>query len=261
MAKSDKIMGITFQKMKNGMHNAFMSEVKSLLAGENLSLQGFESLIEAFNMAYAAEVVANGVRRKSFITDDMVKLNAKREELYAGLVYHHESALRHYDETLREAARRISYLMKSIAYMHNMSNVKRNVIIWKITSNLRMPRNAAFVESLQLTGWMDALDALNEQYQLADDNRNKERSMRGNGNVLKARKDTDKAYQDIVKRVHALITLNGTEETGNFVRLLNVHIAYTKKSMAISAGWRKHNKEKAEAKAVAEAEDDNTATT
>jgi hypothetical protein len=246
MAKSDKIMGITFQKMKNGMHSAFMSEVKQMLADENMPLQGFEKLIEAFNIAYAAEVAANGVRRKSYITDDMVKVNARREEVYASLVYHHESALRHYDETLREAARGISRAMKSIAYIHNASNVNRESYISNITFKLRQPKYAQFVEKMQLMGWLDALDGLNELYQNTWMNRVDERSKRGNGNVLKARKVTDVAYQNIVTRVHALITLNETEEFGHFIRLLNVYIAREKKSMAISAGWRKHNKEKDE---------------
>ena len=245
MSKSDKIMGITFQKMKNEMHKVFMYDVKRMLADGNMPLQGFEKLIEAFNIAYAEEVAANGVRRKSYITDDMVKLNTQREELYAGLVYQHESALRHYDETKRIAAKGISYIMKSIAYMHNMSNVKRNVTIMKITYNLRLPKHEQTLETLQLMGWLDALDAVNELYQQTDLNRNAERSQRGNGNVLKARKVTDKAYQVIVNRIHALITLNGAEEYSHFVRLLNVYIAQEKRSMAISAGWRKHNKEKA----------------
>ena len=239
----DKILPITFQKMKNGSHNAFMYDVKQILADENMPLQGFEELIEIFNLAYTAEEAATQVRRKSSITDEMVKLNVQREELYAGLVYHHESALRHYDESMRKAARKISYVMKSIAYMHNTSNINRNGYIWKITSNLRQSKNELYVEKLQLMGWLDALDALNELYQKTDANRNTERSKQGNGNVLKARKVTDKAYQSIMKRVDALITLNGSEEYRPFVRLLNVHIEHAKKSIAIREGWRKHKKE------------------
>jgi hypothetical protein len=240
----DKILSVTFQKMKNGSHNAFMYDVNRMLANENLSLQGFEKLIEAFNLAYTAEEAANRVRRKSFITEEMVKLNARREEVYASLVYHYESSQRHYDETMRKAAHGISYLIKSIAWMHNMSNVKRGVDIWKITSNLRLPKNQPYIQMLQLDGWMDALDELNRMYQEADNNRNSERSMRGNGNVLLARKVTDKVYQDIVKRMNALMILNETDEKNDFVKLLNVHITDAKKSIAIREGWKKHKKEK-----------------
>jgi len=239
----DKILPITFQKMKNDGHNAFMHNVQSLLEDENMPLSGFEKLTDAFNLALQAEDAASKVRRKSSITDEMVKLNAQREEIYAGLVYQHESALRHYDEAKRKAAGKISYVMKSIAYMHNTSNINRNVYIWKITSNLRLPKNETYVEKLQLMGWLDSLDALNELYQNADNNRNTERSKQGSGNVLKARKVTDVAYQNIVKRVHALIILNETEEFDHFVRLLNVHIKHAKKSMAIREGWRRHKKE------------------
>lgn len=239
----DKILPITFQKMKNGAHNAFMHDVQRLLANENMPLQGFEKLIETFNLAYQSEVSASRVRRKSERTNELVKINKQREELYAGLFYHYQSSLRHYDAGKREAAKGISYIMKSIAYIHNMSNTNRAGNIRKIISNIRKPQNTAIVETLQLTGWLDALDALNELYQKTDASRNSERSMRGNGNVLMARKATDKAYQDIIKRVNALIILNGPEEFDYFVRLLNVHLAHAKKSIAIREGWKKHKKE------------------
>jgi len=228
--------------MKNDGHNAFMYDVKLLLADENMPLSGFEKLIDAFNLAYDAEGAAKLVRRKSYITDDMVKVNARREEVYASLVYHHESALRHYDESLREAARGISRILKSIAYIHNASNVNREAYISNITFKLRQPKYVQFVEKLQLMGWLDALDGLNQLYQTTWMNRVDERSTRGNGNVLKARKVTDMAYQNIVKRIHALIILNETEEYNHFVRLLNVHIKHAKKSMAIREGWRRHKK-------------------
>ena len=239
----DKILPITFQKMKNDSHLAFMFDVQHLLADENMPLQGFEKLIEAFNHAYDAEVAARLVRRKSYITDDMVKVNTRREEVYASLVYHYESALRHYDETLREAARGISGILKSIAYIHNASNVNREVYINNITLKLRQPKYALFVEKLQLLGWLDALDGLNELYQNTWMNRVDERSKRGNGNVLKARKVTDVAYQNIVKRVNALIILNETEEYEHFIKLLNMHIEHAKKSLAIREGWQRHKKE------------------
>ncbi len=240
----DTILPITFQKMKNDSHNVFMNGVQGLLANENMPLQGFEKLIETFNLAYQSEVSASRVRRKSERTNELVKINKQREELYAGLFYHYQSSLRHYDAGKREAAKGISHIMKSIAYIHNMSNANRAGNIRKIISNIRKPQNTAIVETLQLTGWLDALDALNELYQKTDASRDSERSKRGNGNVLVARKATDKAYQDIIKRVNALIILNGSEEFDYFVRLLNMHLAEVKKSIAIREGWKRHKKEK-----------------
>ena len=240
----DKILPITFQKMKNGSHNAFMHDVKGLLADENMPLQGFEKLIEAFNLALEAENTAKEVRRKSCITDGMVKLNAQREERYAGLFHHYQSCLRHYDEAMREAAKDISHIMKSIAYIHNASNMNRYDYIRKITANIRKKEYAAAVETLELNGWLDALNALNESHLTTLNSRDTERIMRPDGNVLKARKVTDKAYQDIIKRMDALMILNGPEEYSHFVRLLNFHLAEAKKSIAIREGWRKHKKEK-----------------
>jgi hypothetical protein len=240
----DKIMAITLPKMHNSAHIAFMSHVKDLLTTENIPTEAFEKQIETFNMALQTEEATAQVRRKSFLTDELVTLNAQREELYAGMVHHYESCLRHYDDAVRTAAHGISHIMKSIAFMHNQSNINRNVSIWKITSNIRQPKYAPQVETMQLSGWLDALDTLNNKYQRTCDKRISEKARAGNGNVRKTRAVTDKAYQDIIRLVNALIVVNGPENYSLFMRRMNLHIAKVKKSMAISEGWRKHMKEK-----------------
>jgi len=230
--------------MHNSAHIAFMSHVKNLLTTENMPIEAFEKQIETFNMALLAEETTARVRRKSFLTDEMVNLNAQREELYAGLVHHYESCLRHYDASVRQATHDISHIMKSIAFMHNQSNIDRNLSIRKITSKIRRTQYAPQVETMQLSGWLDALDRLNETYQQTSDKRISEKAQAGNGNVRKSREVTDKAYQDIIRLVNALIVVNGPENYSLFVGRMNLHIAEVKKSMAISEGWRKHMKEK-----------------
>jgi hypothetical protein len=251
----DKILPITFQKMDNLSHNALMHHVEELLESENLASHGFEKHIEDFKLALTAEVAAGRVRRKSSLTREMVNINAKREELYAGLLYHYESSLRHYDETMRQAAEGISHIMKSIAYIHNTSNEIRYAYIKKITNNIRLPKYAANVETLQLQGWLDALDTLNELYRTNGINRTNEHLNQGDGNVRSKRIITDKVFQGILKRLNALIVIEGPEEYTHFVGRLNTHIAREKQSMAIREGWRRHKKEKKakEAKETGEA--------
>jgi len=240
----DKILPLTFQKIHNWSHITFMQHVEAMMTSQNMVSHGFEKLIEDLKLAIEAENASLRVRRKSYITDELVKLNKQREELYAGMLYHYESCLRHYDEALRKAAKGISHIMKSIAYIHNTSSLSRYIYINKITFNIRKPRYAAIVEILQLQGWLDALDALNENYQTMYYQRSGEKTNQGSGNVRAQREVTDKVYQNIVKRVHALIIIDGPEDYTHFVRLLNVYIAHEKQSIAIREGWRRHKKEK-----------------
>jgi hypothetical protein len=251
----DKILPLALQKMKNDGHNSFMNKVKKLLESENMASHGFEKHIEELNLAWQAEDASRRVRRKSFLTAELVKLNAKREELYAGMLYQYESCLRHYDDSLRKAAKSISPIMKSIAYIHNTSNTIRHVYIQKITVNLRKPQYARIIASMQLQGWLDALDAANDNYQTMWMNRISEQAQQGDGNVGLKREVTDKTYQAIVKRVNALIIVDGPEEYAHFVRRLNLYIAEEKKSIAIREGWRKHKKEKKAEKEKQQAEE------
>lgn len=237
-------MGITLQKMRNENHNAFMYTVKSLLQAEKELLQGSEQLIEKFIVAMQAEEKANRVSRKSELTRELVKLDAQRQEIYAGLLYHYESCLRHYDTGKREAAKQLSPIMKSIAHIHNKSKIERTVALWKITAIIRKEKYDPVVQTLGISGWLDALDAASQAYNVTDNKRNTEKSQRGNGNVLSTRVVTDEAYKAIVSRVNALAVVNGPEKYAALIRRMNKHIHESKRSLAISEGWRKHNKEK-----------------
>jgi len=235
----DNIMPITFQKMKNGAHNSFMHIVSDYLADKEMPLDGLDEYITTFNLALKAEDAAYAVRRKSYITDEMVKLNAKREELYAGMLYHYESAMRHYDSRKREAAANISLVMKSVAYIHNSSNIDRTIRINVIISTIRNDKHAESAKTLEMNGWLEALENMNNNYETASRNRNTEKSKRGNGNVRQAREVTDKAYKKIVTRINAQIVINGPEAYSSLLHLLNNRIAEEKRSIAIRKGWRK----------------------
>jgi len=237
-----KIIAITFQKMQNLTHIAFMQNVEGLLTDENMASHGLETLIEPFNLALQAEVAALQVKRKSFLTSELVTLNHQREELYAGFVYHYESCLRHYNNDMRIAAKGISHIMKSIAYMHNRSNISRGGNIRKIILNIRLPKYASIVEIMQLDEWLNKLDELNQAYYTISEKRLSEKAQHGSGNVRVARELTDKAYQAMVVRINALSIVNGPEEYSHFVRLLNLRLADEKKSIAIRDSWRKHKK-------------------
>ena len=254
----DRILPVTLQKMKNYTHNAFMHDVESVLIAENMASHGFEKNMEALNLALQAEDASLRVRRKNYKTDDLVKLNAYREELYAGLLYQHQSYLRHYDESLRKAAGRIAHLLKSIAFIHNTSNLLRYTRINTILLKLRKPEFAPFTEALQLQGWLDALDNANQQYYSLWMTRLSENAQKGSGNVLSKRVVTDKVYQGIVQRVHALILIDGPENYTHLVRRLNVSIAQERKRIAIRDGWRKHKKAEQE-KPDGEEQDDKPA--
>ena len=235
----DNIMPITFQKMKNGAHNSFMHIVSDYLADKEMPLDGLDEYITTFNLALKAEDAAYAVRRKSYITDEMVKLNAKREELYAGMLYHYESAMRHYDSRKREAAANISLVMKSVAYIHNSSNIDRTIRINVIISTIRNDKHAESAKTLEMNGWLEALENMNNNYETASRNRNTEKSKRGNGNVRQAREVTDKAHKKIVTRINAQIVINGPEAYSSLLHLLNNRIAEEKRSIAIRKGWRK----------------------
>ncbi|WP_243347308.1 DUF6261 family protein [Parabacteroides sp. FAFU027] len=257
MENKTKILSLAFQKMPNGTHNVFMHLVNDLLKDKNFPSAGYEALLESFNLALQAEDAAIGVRRKSELTAELVKLNIRREEIYSGLYHHYQSSLLHYDDEVREAAKRMEPIMISIAEMHSTSNIKRNGLIYKVTYNLRKQEDT--VRILALSGWLDALDEANARFDQVTTKRFSEMVNKGNGNVLSTRKVTDEAYRAIVVRVNAQIIFDGTETIETFVRRLNYLITKEKKRIAIRDGIRRHKKEKAKAKMDSQASESQTA--
>lgn len=240
MANSDKILAVTLQKMPNLSHNTFMKRAKEWFEAHSPLFAGGEHLFEAFDLAVQAEDAANRVLRKSALTAELVRLNVEREKLYAGFYYYYQSCATHYDEKVRESAAWLAPIVKNIATIHNTSNEKRTVKIGKVSRLVR--RNSEVTAKLSLTGWLDALDRANAAYDSLRTERFNQASPKGSGNVLRTRVATDKAYKAIVKRVNALIVIEGEEKYADFTRRLNLYIEEERQSIAIREGIRRHQK-------------------
>lgn len=260
MNNSSPVLSISLQKMHNGNHLSFMGNVLLLFDTELFTNKGFSTLINELKVATEAENKSMTVPQKSIYTEELVKINLKREEVYASLYFYYESCIRHYQTEIKQAAKQLSPVMLNIATIHNCSNLKRKAQIEKICYNMQRKFRDEMM-ALNMQGWVEELNALNAAYGELDEQRLTKKTSNGSGNTGKMRVATDAAYRKLVERLNALLVLEGTNEYKKTISMLNVHIKAEKKSIAIREGMRKGRKARLLAtKATSEPTDDETKT-
>lgn len=235
------IIGLPLQKMHNDAHRLFMSRVNDMFEEIKLSSPMLEAVVNVHKVALDAETKAAGVERKSVYTDEMRALNQKREEVYAGLYYHVESCLRHYNEGLRPDAERLKSVLKPIARIHNSSTLLRGITLGRICRILREDY-ASEAASLELEGWIGSLEKMNEQYDAIALRKTEKKAEDGNGNVGLTRITTDQAYRNLMQSMNGLVLMEGYEAHAATLAQLNTAIKAVRKSIAIREGMRKSRK-------------------
>ena len=93
---------------------------------------------------------------------------------------------------------------------------------------------AAEIVTLAIVDWIDELERQNNVYIALQATRNSEEANRTELRMKQVRVDVDAAYNKIVKRINALIVVNGEAPYAEFVKELNARIGRAQDSIAIS---------------------------
>lgn len=82
--------------------------------------------------------------------------------------------------------------------------------------------------------WIDELERLNNVFVALEATRNSEEATRTELRMKQVRVQVDAAYKKIVKRINALIIVNGEAPYAEFVKELNARISRAQDSIALS---------------------------
>ena len=94
----------------------------------------------------------------------------------------------------------------------------------------------ADIATIQLIDWIAELERLNNAFIALEATRNSEEANRTELRMKTVRVDVDAAYNKIIKRINALIIVNGEAPYADFVKELNARIARAQDSIALSKG-------------------------
>jgi hypothetical protein len=233
-----KILRIKLTKMRNEEWFQFFTEFKTFVTQATPEALDIEALYATFLALYGQADNSLETMRKSSYTSEIVRLDGVRDSTYQGLTEAVKSGLHHYLTPIREAAGKLEVILDHYGNLSVKSYNEETAGIYNLLQDFRA--KAAEVSILNLSGWLDELEANNQAFETAILARNAE----GAGNIadvnmLEIRRQTDRCYLDTVERLEALMLIRGDAAFAGFVNQLNTNIERYKSALS----RRGHHKE------------------
>lgn len=220
-----ELNALKLNDLRNEEHSNFYLDFRMLVAQYTPAALGIELKYPAYQAAFDVETQALNVVQGSVLTDELFLADSGRDETASGLTGTIRSALNHFNPEMRAAAKRLMLLLDTYGNLATKPYDQETASITKLVSDLEGPY-AADVATLGVGGWVAELKARNNAFVSLKNMRYGEDTLKPQQNLKVARQETDTAYRAIVKRINALIEVNGDTAYNGFVTALNQRIEH-----------------------------------
>ena len=225
-----EIYDINIQRMNNGAHFTFVSNILARAEADTAVKGKASELVSNFKAAVAAEDEALKISQKSLLTDEIAKADSDRDALYAGYKKAVEGFLAMPIADMAQAAKILSQHIKD--YKINTADQldKETGLLVNFISDLE-DKYAAQVAKLGLTAFVTNLKEANERVRTLTLQRTNEKLGITVGALKTARTASDDAYRALVKMVNALALVFGEKDYTAFIDYVNTEITHYKREV------------------------------
>lgn len=225
-----EIYDINIQRMNNGAHFTFVSNILARAEADTTVKGKASELVSNFKTAVAAEDEALKISQKSLLTDEIAKADSDRDALYAGYKKAVEGFLAMPIADMAQAAKILSQHIKD--YKINTADQldKETGLLVNFISDLE-DKYAAQVAKLGLTAFVTNLKEANERVRTLTLQRTNEKISITVGALKTARTASDDAYRALVKMVNALALVFGEKDYTAFIDYVNTEITHYKREV------------------------------
>lgn len=180
-------------------------------------------LFTAYLPLLEKEKTALDVVRGNVLTHDLAEADTQRDIIFSGLAGTVKSALNHFNPDVRNAAERLKLVFDVYENIALKPYDQETAAIYKLVDDLK---NAYLGDAtfLGIVGWVDELLTRNIAFETIKNSRYAEEATKPQQDLKLTRVETDQAYRAIVKRINALIEVNGEAVYAAFVHELNQRI-------------------------------------
>ena len=224
-----EIQNFSLTGLTNEEHYKFMFDANSLIIAAGASTLSIVNEYDIFKKAFLNEDEALGFVRKSSITDNINAADLNRDTTLKGFKKGIESFLSHFKPANREAANRLLVFLNNFGNVTAKSYEEESAAIIKIVSLLKTT-HADDINTLSMMEWVEELESNNNAFDQLMTDRFDEADDKTRLRMKNVRKEIDKAYKAIAKRINALIIVNGEATYTDFVNKLNLRIDYYTKA-------------------------------
>ena len=225
-----EIYDINIQRMNNGAHFTFVSNILARAEADTAVKGKASELVSNFKAAVAAEDEALKISQKSLLTDEIAQADSDRDALYAGYKKAVEGFLAMPIADMAQAAKILSQHIKD--YKINTADQldKETGLLVNFISDLE-DKYAAQVEKLGLTAFVTNLKEANERVRTLTLQRTNEKIGITVGALKTARTASDDAYRALVKMVNALALVFGEKDYTAFIDYVNTEVTHYKREV------------------------------
>jgi hypothetical protein len=228
-----EIQKFDLHSQRNAAHYQFQTDFNSTIIKYTPQALGIVDDYAAYTPLFEDEGVALVAITKSATTENIETADKNRDFVFRGIADKVTNSLNHFDPVVREAAKRVKVIFDTYGNLAPKPNDEESGLITKLIADVRtkVPRD---ISNMSLVDWIAELERQNNVFIALEADRNSEEAKRSDLRMKQVRVVVDAAYNKIVKRINALIIVNGEAPYVEFVKELNARIGRAQDAIAQS---------------------------
>jgi len=218
-----KIINIDNTRHRNGEHIQFHAEISAILESYDFVIHKIAELFDKYIICCAQENASLNKTVKNASTADIEHADHCRSHTFRGMADICRAMLNHYESEKADAARCLKVVFDHYGNLAEKPFEEKTAGIYLLIQNMRT-NNAQHIQSIGIEGWIDRLEAENNEFQVLFMLRNDEYASKRHLKMRRARTDTDNAYIAIVRKINSLIVVEGADDYVDLVNVINASI-------------------------------------
>lgn len=214
---------IHFAHLQNDEHFQYHDEFGDLLEISGVEKLKVDTWYRVWKNAFAREDLALKKISKSALTEEIRAVDAQRDVIFRGMADTCKTAVNHYDETVKKAAREVQIVFNTYGNLARKGLTQKTSAIDNFLQEIK-ENYAENATKIGLDGWAAKLKEANTECERLQKARWDEAAKRSDVVMKDARAAVDAAYTDIVDRIEARKLLDEGEIFDEFLRRLSVMI-------------------------------------
>ena len=225
-----EIYDINIQRMNNGAHFTFVSNILARAEADTTVNGKAAELVSNFKTAVSAEDEALKISQKSLLTDDIAKADIDRDTLYAGYKKAVEAFLAMPIADMAQAAKVLAQHIKDYKINTAGQLDKETGLLVNFITDLE-DKYSVQVAKLGLNAFVTNMKEANERVRTLTLQRTNEKMGVTVGALKAARSASDDAYRALVKMVNALALVFGEKDYTAFIDYVNTEVTHYKREV------------------------------
>ena len=232
------VIRFRYEHLRNEAHVSYHEAVTKLIEKFDPKFLEIVSVYSQYKTAYNDEVSVLDMVQKSEFTQEIEEQDEVRDDIFYGFKTAVKSALNHYSQDLRKAAKKVEIVLDSYGNIARKSFDQETAAIDDIIRELNDSRKVE-IDQLGLQMWLVMLSKENDTFKRIMESRYSQSANRPTLRMRNTRQIVDSLFRGILNFIEAYTTLNGMQKHENFLKELNAVSERYKNLLAQAEGKRK----------------------